>query len=323
MKQDPKRYAPILLLLALAALPWFAGEYYVNLASQILIAAIFASSLNLLVGYGGLTSLGHAAFLGLSAYISAWLSLRFGLGHAVTAPAALILTTLIGAAFGWISLRASGLGFLMLTLALAQVVWGLGYRWVSVTNGDNGLSGLTRPAPFGINLDDSNAYYWFVLLVTAAALYGVARFADSPFGASLRGTRDQPRRMSSIGFNVWMIRWVTFVIASFLGAVAGLLYVYFHKYIHPSVMSITMSAEALLSVIAGGAGTLAGPVVGAALVMILKNYASAYIERWNILLGTVFLLIVIFIPAGIVPGVRQLTRHLLQRSRAGEKGDAK
>jgi branched-chain amino acid transport system permease protein len=305
-----KRLAPVFLLLVLATLPLFAGEYYINLTSQILIAAIFASGLNLLVGYGGLTSLGHATYLGLSAYISAWMALRMGLGHAVTAPAALIITTLIGAGFGWISLRASGLGFLMLTLALSQVVWGLGYRWVAVTNGDNGLSGLTRPAPFGISLDESGAYYWFVLLITAVTLYAVARLVNSPFGASLRGTRDQPRRMSSLGFNVWMIRWVTFVVASFLGAVAGLLYIYFHKYIHPSVMSITVSAEVLLSVIAGGAGTLGGPLVGAALVLILKNYASAYIERWNMLLGIVFVLIVIFLPTGIVPGLHSLLQRL-------------
>jgi branched-chain amino acid transport system permease protein len=166
----------MLLVLVLAAVPWLIGEYYVNLASQILIAAIFASSLNLLVGYGGLTSLGHAVYLGMSAYISAWLSLRMGLGHAVTAPAALILTTLVGCFFGWISLRASGLGFMMLTLALSQVVWGLGYRWVAVTNGDNGLSGLTRPVLFGLNLDGSSAFYWFVLAVTLVV--AVRRFAS-------------------------------------------------------------------------------------------------------------------------------------------------
>lgn len=305
----------ILLLVVLIALPWFAGEYYVNLASQILIAAIFAASLNLLVGYAGLTSLGHATYLGLSAYISAWLSLRLGLGHAVTAPAALLLTTLIGCGFGWIALRASGLGFLMLTLALSQIVWGLCYRWVGVTNGDNGLSGLTRPSPFGINLGDSGAYYWFVLAITVAALYVISRFVNSPLGATLRGTRDQPRRMSSLGFDVWGIRWVTFVFSSFLGALAGLLYVYFNKYIHPSVMSVTVSAEALLAVIAGGSGTLAGPVVGAALVMLLKNYASAYVERWNMLMGIVFVFIVIVMPAGIVPG----TLALLRRLRGGQR----
>jgi branched-chain amino acid transport system permease protein len=297
------RTGVLLGIIFLAALPLVSGEYFVNLGSQILIAVIFASSLNLLVGYAGLTSLGHATYMGLSAYISAWLSIKMGLDHTITAPAALLLTTLIGMVFGWIALRATGLGFLMLTLALSQIVWGLGYRWVSVTNGDNGLSGLTRPHPFGIDLDISNNFYWFALVVTCACVYAISVLIRSPFGVSIRGTRDQARRMSALGYNVWAIRWTTFVIASFLGAVAGLLYVYFHKYIHPSVMAITVSAEALLCVIAGGSGTLVGPLLGALVVVMLKNYASAYVERWNMLLGLVFLFIVIFMPAGLVSAV--------------------
>jgi branched-chain amino acid transport system permease protein len=306
-----RRWLVFALVLLLSLLPWVAGEYFVNLGSQILIAAIFAASLNLLVGYAGLTSLGHASFLGLSAYISAWLAVRMGLGHGTTAPAALFLTTLIGMLFGWIALRATGLGFLMLTLALSQIVWGLGYRWVAVTNGDNGISGLTRPHPFGIDLELSSHFYWFVLLVACLCIFLMARLVHSPFGATLRGTRDQARRMSALGYNVWGIRWVTYVIASFFGAVAGLLYVYFHKYIHPSVMSTTVSAEALLSVIAGGAGTVAGPLFGALLVVILKNYVSAYVERWNMLMGLVFLFIVIFMPAGLVSGLDALKRRVM------------
>jgi len=297
------RIGVLLGIVFLAFLPLVSGEYFVNLGSQILIAVIFASSLNLLVGYAGLTSLGHATYMGLSAYISAWLSIKMGLDHSVTAPTALLLTTLIGMVFGWIALRATGLGFLMLTLALSQIVWGLGYRWVSVTNGDNGLSGLTRPHPFGIDLDISNNFYWFALVITCACIYAIHVLIRSPFGASIRGTRDQARRMSALGYNVWAIRWTTFVVASFLGAVAGLLYVYFHKYIHPSVMAITVSAEALLCVIAGGSGTLVGPLLGALVVVVLKNYASAYVERWNMLLGLVFLFIVIFMPAGLVSAV--------------------
>src|SRR6267142_7288707 len=132
-----KKAAWILFALALAGLPWIAGEYYITLTSQIFVAAIFAASLNLLVGYGGLPSLGHASWLGLAAYLSAWMSLKLGLGHWVTAPAALLGTVLIACVFGWISLRATGLGFLMITLALSQVLWGTAYRWVSVTDGDN------------------------------------------------------------------------------------------------------------------------------------------------------------------------------------------
>jgi branched-chain amino acid transport system permease protein len=304
------RTAWIALALALVALPWLAGEYYVNLSSQILIAAIFAASLNLLVGYGGLTSLGHASYLGMAAYVSAWLSLKFGLGHWITAPAALAATTLMACFFGWIALRATGLGFLMITLALSQVMWGLGYRWVSVTNGDNGLSSLTRPTPFGISIEGATAFYYFALIVAVASIWLMARLVASPFGACLRGTRDQARRMAALGHDVGRIRWLTFVYAGFWGAVSGLLYVYYHKYIHPSSLSLTSSAEGLLGVIAGGAGTLAGPIVGACIVMLLKNYASAYIERWNMLLGFVFLGIILFMPDGVVPGLQRAWARL-------------
>ena len=299
-----KRSAVLLVLLT--AFPWIAGEYYINLTSQIMIAALFAASLNLLVGYGGMTSLGHATYLGLAAYVSAWTFLKLGVGHATAAAIALVTTTLVSCVFGWLALRASGLSFLMITLALSQVLWGLGYRWVNVTNGDNGLSGLTRPEPFGINLDGSMHYYYFALIVVTVALYAIARFVHSPFGASLAGTRDQPRRMSALGFDVWRIRWITFVLSAFLAAVAGLLYIYYHKYIHPSALAVSSSAEVLLGVIAGGSGTLVGPVVGAALVLLLKNYASAYIERWNTLMGVVFVLIVMFMPDGLVPGAKRL-----------------
>ena len=308
-----RRLAWAALVLFLSVFPLFGGDFYVNLASQIFIAALFASSLNLLVGYGGLVSLGHAAWIGLAAYASAWLYLRLGLPHLATAPLALLATTLIAALFGWIALHASGLGFLMITLALAQVLWGTAYRWASVTNGDNGLSGLTRPVPFGLNLDKPAAFYYFSLAIAILALWLMAKFVASPFGAALRGTRDEPRRMAALGHNVWLVRWITFVYSGFWGAVAGLLYVYYHKYVHPTTLSLQSSAEALLGVIAGGAGTLAGPVVGAAIVLILKNYVSAYLERWNMLLGLVFVLIVIFMPDGVVPGVRRAWTRWMAR----------
>jgi branched-chain amino acid transport system permease protein len=305
-----KRYLAIALLLVFAlAVPLFLGEYYVNLASQILIAAIFAASLNLLVGYGGLPSLGHAAWLGLSAYICAWVTLRAGFSPVPAAVAALGGTCLVACIFGWISLRATGLGFLMLTLALSQVLWGTAYRWVSITDGDNGLRGLARPAPFGANIDAAASFYYFTLAATTIAFVLMALFVASPFGASLRGTRDQPRRMSALGHNVWLVRWLTFVYSAFWGAVSGLLFVYYNKYIHPASLSIQASAEGLLAVIAGGSATLSGPIVGAAIVLLLKNYVSDYIERWNMLLGFVFVVIVIFMPEGVVPGVARLWRR--------------
>jgi branched-chain amino acid transport system permease protein len=289
-----------------ALLPLIAGEYYINLASQIIIFAVFAASINLLLGYGGLASLGHAAYLGVAAYLSALLYLKLHLAHWAIAPLALIGTTLMAAVFGLVALRATGLGFLMLTLALSQVLWGTAYRWVSVTDGDNGLRGLARPLPFGINMNEAMPFYYFALVIGVFAIWMMARFVSSPFGATLRGTRDQPRRMSALGYDVWLIRWITFVYAGFWGGVSGLLFVYYNKYIHPVSLSLANSAEGLLAVIAGGSGTLAGPIVGAAIVLLLKNWASAYIERWNMLLGFVFVFIVVLMPDGVVPGLKRL-----------------
>lgn len=304
-----KIWVPIVVV-CFALLPFVAGDYYVNLGSQMMIAAIFALSLNLLAGYGGLTSLGHASFLGLAAYFSAWLTTRAGFDHGTAALLSIAGTTVSAALFGLIALRASGLGFLMITLALSQVLWGLAYRWVSVTNGDNGMAGLSRPMPFGISIESAASFYWFALIVTTVAFVLIAVFVSSSFGSSLKGTRDQSRRMAALGFNVWMIRWITFVYAGFWGGIAGMLYVYYNKYIHPTSLSITSSAEGLLGVIAGGSGTLLGPIVGSVLVTFLKNYASSYIDRWNMLLGFVFMFIVIVMPDGIVPGVLRLVARL-------------
>ncbi|WP_298258287.1 branched-chain amino acid ABC transporter permease [Bradyrhizobium sp.] len=309
------KWIAIALFAAVALLlPFFAGDFYVNLASQIYIAAIFALSLNLLVGFGGMTSLGHASYLGVAAYVSALMTTRYGLHHGAAALISILGTVAMAAFFGLIALRATGLGFLMITLALSQVLWGLAYRMSNITNGDNGITGITRPEPFGISLESPAAFYWFALITAVIAFVMMTVFVSSSFGSSLKGVRDQPRRMAALGFNPWMVRWITFVYAGFWGAISGLLYVYYNKYIHPTSLSTTSSAEALLGVIAGGSGTLAGPAVGAALVLLLKNYVSAYVERWNMLLGLVFLFIVLVMPEGIVPGLQKLAARLRRRS---------
>lgn len=316
-----KRLLVALFLVLLLSLPWWiGGVYYINLASQILIAALFAMSLNLLVGYAGLTSLGHAGYLGLSAYASAWLMTQLGWGHLASALAALAGATVMAALFGLIALRATGISFLMITLALGQILWGLAYRWTGVTGGDNGISGLTRPSPFGLDLGNPSSFYFFTLLVFLLVWGAIAIWVGSPFGASIRGTKDQPRRMSTLGYNVWLIRWITFIASGLLGAVAGLMYVYYHQFISPHSLSLANSAEMLLMVIAGGAGTLSGPIVGAVLVVMLKNVASAYIDRWVMLLGFVFIFIVMFVPGGIVAGLGRLGRLLAPlRQRLGRQ----
>jgi branched-chain amino acid transport system permease protein len=301
---------------ALVAVPYAIKEvYYVNIASQVLLYAVFAMGLNVLVGYAGLVSLGHAGLFGVAAYIVAYL-LAAGHGHMLAILAALVGGLAATAGFAALALRATGISFIMITLALGEIIWGLAYRWISITNGDNGIGVATRPAPFGLSLDNPRAFYDATLVVFLLAVAAVAIFVRSPLGAALAGTRDQPRRMNALGYHVWMTRFWAFMFSGLLTAVAGILFVYYNEFISPQALALTASAEALLMVISGGAGTLLGPVVGAALVVIVKNVVSAYITRWNFMLGAIFVAIVVFMPEGLVPGAVRLTRSVWRASRS-------
>jgi branched-chain amino acid transport system permease protein len=306
------------LALAFAALAtvqlWVGNEYYINIAAQILLYAVFALGLNVLVGYAGLVSLGHAGLFGIAAYAGAFV-ITSGGNHFAAIVVAIAVTLVTAAAFAVLALRGTGLGFVMITVALGQIVWGMAYRWIGVTNGDNGVSVSTRPSPFGLSLTTASGFYWATLVVFLVALVTIAVFAASPFGASLRGTRDQPRRMTALGYNIWLIRFLAFLFSGLWSGVAGMLFLYYNQFISPQAVALSASAEALLMVIAGGTGTLLGPVAGAALVVIMKNVASAYIERWNFVLGAIFVAIVIFMPEGLVPGFTRLGRWCLGRLR--------
>ena len=304
-----KRAALAAALVVLATLPlWLRSTYYVNISSQILFYAVFALAVNVLAGYAGLVSLGHAGLFGIAAYAAGKL-LTGGLGHAVVIGGALAITLFASAVFAVLALRGTGLGFVMITVALGQIVWGVAYRWISLTNGDNGINISGRPQPFGLSLATPAGFYWATLAVFLAALATMWIFVGSPFGVSVRGTRDQPRRMNALGYHVWMIRFLAFLFSGFWSGVAGLLYLYYNQFVSPQAVALTASAEALLMVIAGGTGTLLGPIVGAGLVVIVKNVASAYIERWNFVLGAIFVAIVVFMPEGLVPGTRRLLRR--------------
>jgi branched-chain amino acid transport system permease protein len=311
----PRHVAVALALLLLATLPiWIGNTYYINVSSQILLFAVFALALNVLVGYGGLVSLGHAGLFAIAGYAAA-LMLDSGYGHLAANLTAVVVTLAASAVFAVLSLRSTGIGFLMITLALGQIVWGVAYRWASLTNGDNGVNVTTRPAPFGFALASADSFYYATLIVFLIALATMAVFVRSPFGASLRGTRDQARRMNALGYNVWLIRFMAFMLSGFWSGIAGVLFVYYNQFVSPQVAALTSSAEALLMVISGGTATLLGPIVGAGIVVIMKNVVSAYIERWNLVLGVIFIAIITFMPEGLVPGSARLWRMGWQRLR--------
>ena len=311
----------VALILAVTLPVWVGNSYYINVASQIMLFAVFALALNVLVGYGGLVSLGHAGLFAVSGYTGA-LMLAAGHGHFIADLTAILVTVLAAAVFAVLALRTTGIGFLMITLALGQIVWGVAYRWASLTNGDNGINVRTRPALFGLSLAGADAFYYFTLAIFLLAIIAMAVFVRSPFGASLRGTRDQARRMNALGYNVWLIRFLAFLFSGFWSGIAGLLFIYYNQFISPQVASLPASAEVLLMVISGGTATLLGPIAGAVIVVIMKNVVSAYVVRWNLVLGVIFVAIITFMPEGLVPGSVRLWRLGWQalRTRASVPG---
>lgn len=320
--RDARRAGIGVALALLISLPlWIGNSYYINIASQILFFAIFALALNVLVGYGGLVSLGHASLFAIAAYAAA-LMVRAGYNHFTADVVALVVTVATSAVFAVLALRATGIGFLMITLALGQILWGIAYRWADVTNGDNGLKVASRPEPLGLSLASPMSFYYATLVVFLIACIAMTIFVRSPFGASLRGTRDQARRMTALGYNVWLVRFLAFLFSGFWTGIAGLLYFNYHQFVSPQVASLQASAEALLMVISGGTATLLGPIVGSALVVIMKNIVSAYVERWNMVLGIIFVAIVSFMPEGLVPGTVRLVRTGWRRARAMKNGTA-
>jgi len=301
-----------LFFVLLATLPlWISDGYYVNIASQILIWAVAAMGLNLIVGYAGLVSLGHAALFAISGY-AVGIAMSAGFGHLAAALLGIGISILTAAIFGALSLRSTGIGFLMITLAIGQILWGIAYRWVSLTNGDNGVSISSRPAPFCFNIEDATPFYIFTLMIFALALASTALLVFSPLGAAIRGIRDEPRRMDALGYNVWLTRFSVFVMSGFWTSIAGLLFLYYNGFVSPQVLTVQSSAEILLMVLSGGSATLFGPLVGSTIIVLMKNVASSFVERWSLVLGLIFVLIIIFIPEGIVPGLVSSGRKAVQ-----------
>jgi len=228
-----------------------------------------------------------------------------------------LAAALTAALFGLLAIRATGAYFLIITLALGQVIWGLAYRWVSLTGGDNGLRGIARPLlGFGLNLGRIQEFYYFVLAVTAVMTGLMYLLVRSPVGLSLRGIRESESRMRVLGYDVFFHKYLIFVIAGLFCGVGGVLYAYYNSFISPADVHLVASANALLMVILGGTGTLFGPLIGSALLVFLQNLLSGVTQRWLTVLGAVLVLSVLYAPLGIVGAVRALLARRRPRLRA-------
>ena len=294
-------------VLVLAALPSVLSTYYLGLAVEVMIFALFAMSLDLLIGYAGMASLGHAAYFGVAAYATGLLAVKLGWSVWLVLPAALIAAALTATLFGLLALRTRGSYFLMITLALSQVVWGIAFGWRTLTGGDDGLPDVPRPwlGPHW-PLTADRPFYYFVLVLVAIGTILLARIVASPFGYALRGIRESETRMLALGYNVWRYKLAAFVLAATFAGLAGSLYVYYTRFVSPDYLQVLRSAEVLLMVILGGAGTLIGPAIGAAFIVLLENVVSAHTERWLIVIGVIYILVALFAPRGIIGLVREL-----------------
>lgn len=301
-----KRFAWLMLILA-ALLPLVvANNFMLVVACQMAVAAIFAVSLNVLLGYGGMFTFGHAAFYGLAAYVGALALTDFHVSIPVAILLTLIIVPLVAMGFGAIALRASGISFVMITLALGQLFWAFSMRAVDLTRGENGIPNVRGPLLAIDGLPPTTGIYLAALTCLALCVLAVERFMRSNLGVALQGARDQPRRMATLGYNVKAIQIVTFAFSGFWAAVAGLLHLFQSHYVNPHVFMLTESAETLLMVIVGGVASLTGPIVGAVLVIFLKSVVSMYFQYWLLISGIAFIAVVVLLPDGLVDGSRRL-----------------
>jgi branched-chain amino acid transport system permease protein len=278
-----------------------AGEpFYVTLFSRILVFGIAALSLDLILGYGGMVSFGHAAYIGVGAYAVGILShhgVSSGWAHVAVA---VVASALIAAAVGAVSLRTTGVYFIMITLAFAQMLYFLGVS-LKAYGGDDGMT-LARRSQFGalVDLKDGVVFYYVVLALLVVFLYGSHRLVRSRFGMALRGIRSNEPRMRAIGFPAFRYKLAAFVIAGTMCGIAGVLLANLTDFVTPAFMHWTRSGEILVMVILGGMGTLVGPVLGALVLLALEEVLASYTQHWMVILGPVLLLIVLFAKRGLL-----------------------
>jgi branched-chain amino acid transport system permease protein len=297
------RKLAVLLVAAigLAVLPPFLTTYWVGLLTQMLIFAILAMSLDILLGYTGMPSFGHAGFFGVAAYAVAVLSTRHQAGLLSCVLMGLLVGTLLSAAFGLLVSHVRDVYFLMITLALGMVLWGVSYRWIPMTGGDNGISGIPRlETQLGLQpWTGPLLFYYLTLAIFAACSALLALLVSSPFGLTLKGIRESDSRMRSLGVNIWVHRYLSYVISGLFASVAGVVWAYYNGFVSPTYLELTASSELFLMVTLGGPGTLAGPAIGAGAIVLLKNVISTYTERWLLILGAVYIMTILWAPQGL------------------------
>jgi branched-chain amino acid transport system permease protein len=306
--------AVIALAAALAA-PLMVGPFWMALLTQIFIFGLLALSVDLLLGHAGLFSVCHASFFAVSAYTVAILQVRYGQPTLIAAPAGLLAGTLLAVLYG-AAVRTRGVYFILITIAMGYIIWGAVHRWSSFTGGDNGITNVPAPAIGDVTLQSPVAYYYFVLAVVIACAMGYGVFIRSPFGLSLRGIKGSESRMRRLGYHTTSHLYAAFVLSGAIASLAGVLYVYYNKFVNPVTASFNISIEVALMAIVGGSGTILGPFIGAGIILGMRNWVSSFLELHAAVMGLVFIVTILWAPTGIMGIVDRIGRW---RASSGSK----
>lgn len=304
------------IALILIALPLFLPTYFQSMAAKILIFAIGALSLNLIFGYTGLYSFGHAAFFGAGTYTLAILIVHYGIeSFWLLAPASILVATLLAAIFGIIALRVSGIYFVLITIALGELTYSLIIKFPSVTGGSDALPGIIPP-DLGLTwlTWTTTNFYYFVFLTFIICFLLLYLIVNSPFGYALQGIRENETRMRSLGYNTWLYKYIAFIIAGSFAGVAGVLFGYFLRIAAPVQVGVATSTILVLMVIMGSSRVFFGPAIGALLVILLEYFTGIYIpKRWPLILGGVFVIVILFFREGVSVYVINFWEKVLAR----------
>jgi branched-chain amino acid transport system permease protein len=292
----------VVAALVLALLPFGLPLYALTLAIEALILGLFAMSLDLMVGYTRLFSFGHAAAYGLGAYAAGNLLLHTDIPVVFAVLLAGVFSGVVAVGVGWVCTLATGVSFSMLTLAFAQLLYAVAFKWTSVTGASDGLAGIPRTAgPFGLTVFQSKiGFYYLVLGCLVGAFVFCRSLVASPFGAVLRGIRENEAKTRSLGYNTRRYKIAVVAIAYGVGGLAGALYAAFAGFTNTELLFWLLSGQVLIMVIVGGAGTLVGPIIGAIFFLLVQQYLSSYTDSWALLFGLIFVCFVLFMPRGLL-----------------------
>jgi len=293
--------AGLAVLVGLLAVPAVAPEFYVYILALILVTGLLATSLNLVLGYGGIYQFHHAVFYGVGAYTLALAITKMGWPAWVGFAAGPVVAAAAGVLIGAICVRLTRLYFGMLQLSLGSLLWTIVLRWRSVTGGDDGIHGILVPAA----LQRVEGAYYVILAVVGVSLVALFIIVRSPFGATLQAVRDNPQRCQAVGIDVRVHQLVAIVIAAFFAGAAGALYVVLERSVFPNMLFWVLSLEIFVMCLLGGWFTFLGPLVGAGIIVALRTVASRYTENWTMILGTILILLIFFMPEGVMGHLEQ------------------